>query len=160
MTNYIRSIAAACLSWAALWISGICFAQVTVDQIAVGGVSSGCTIDYVEGVYGQPTASEHVTSDTGVNYIEYNYENHLLVGFRESDATTVYVTCTSDNLSTPDGVAVGMTADVLNNTYGQADHLYNYNDKSLYEYDDVNGNCLSFDVQNFYIVSVNVRAAQ
>ena len=160
MVGFIRKIAAACIGCAAFWVSSSCLAQITVDQIAVGGVSPGCTIDYVEGVYGQPMASERVVSDTGVNYIEYNYENHLLVGFQESDSTAVYVTCTSDNLSTPDGVAVGMTADVLNDKYGQADHLYSYNYKSLYEYDDANGNCLSFDVQNFYIVSVNVRAAQ
>ena len=160
MKDFIRSMAAACIGCAAFFTSSVCFAQVAVDQIAVGGVGPGCTIAYVEGVYGQPTASDYVTSDTGVNYIEYNYENHLLVGFQESDSTAVYVTCTSDNLSTPDGVAVGMPADVLNGKYGQADHIYNYNDKSLYEYDDENGNCLSFDVQNFYIVSVNVRAAQ
>lgn len=138
---------------------GSCFATLDTDQIAIGGVGPGCTTEYVESVYGTPTSSENISADTGINYVEYNYDGQFLVGFHAGNSQVMYVTCTADNLKTPAGIGVGMTADVLTPVYGAADNLYNFNDKTLYEYDDGNGNTLSFDVQNFYIVSVNVRSA-
>lgn len=135
-------------------------ATVPLDQIAVGGVGPGAMTDYVESVYGAPTTAKDIAADTGRSYVEYNYEGHYLVGFDADSHEAVYITSTGDNLSTPAGVAVGMTADHLTDAYGPADHIYTYNDKTLYEYEDGAGNSLSFDVDNFYIVSINVRAAQ
>ncbi len=159
MVSYMRRMGAAAAGCLMLAAGPVCLARVATEQIAVGGIGPGATSAYVESVYGQPDRSEQVTSDTGTTYLEYQYGSHFLVGFHENDQTAAYVTCTSDNLTTPGGAAVGMTADILGNVYGQADHLYHYNDKTLYVYDDGQGNSLSFDVQNFYIVSLNARAA-
>ncbi|MCH4167206.1 MAG: DUF4309 domain-containing protein [Megasphaera sp.] len=160
MLTTIKKLATVVWGCATLLLpAGSCFATLATEQIAVGGVGPGCTTEYVEGVYGTPTSSENISADTGANYVEYNYEGHFLVGFDAGNSQVMYVTSTGDNLKTPAGIGVGMTADALTPAYGPADNLYNYNDKTLYEYSDGNGNTLSFDVQNFYIVSVNVRAA-
>ena len=137
-----------------------CFAMVSTDQVAVGGVGPGCTTDYVESVYGPPTYSQSVSADTGEQFLEYDYEGHFLVGFNTADSQVSYVTSTGDNLKTPAGITVGMTADALTPAYGPADNTYNYNDKTLYVYDGTSGGRLAFDVQNFYIISVNVRSGQ
>lgn len=131
---------------------------IDTGRIAVGGIGPGSTTAYVQSIYGWPTSASEISADTGVNYIEYNYGGTLLVGFEASTQGAMYVTSTGSNLSTPDGVSTGMTADVLSRVYGSADHIYSHGDKSLYVYDDGVGNRLSFDVQNFYIISVNVRA--
>lgn len=163
MLNFIRRLAAAFSGCIALALAIPCFAQVSTDQIAVGGVGPGSTISYVTDVYGEPAAAKNIDADTGVQYIEYNYAGTFLVGFNAASRQAAYVTCTENWLATPDGVTTSMTADVLNKVYKQADHLYSYEengtDKTLYEYEDAYGNRLSFDVQNFYIISINVRTA-
>lgn len=141
-----------------LAVCGIAAQAIDTERIAVGGIGPGSTTAYVQQIYGTPTSASEISADTGVNYIEYNYGGTLLVGFEASTQGAMYVTSTGRNLSTPDGVSTGMTADVLSRVYGSADHIYSHGDKSLYVYDDGDGNRLSFDVQNFYIISVNVRA--
>lgn len=131
---------------------------ISTEQIAVGGIGPGSTVAYVQRIYGTPTYASEISADTGVNYIEYNYGGTLLVGFEAKNQGAMYITSTGDNLATPDGVTTGMTADILSRVYGSANHIYSHGDKSLYVYDDGVGNRLSFDVQNFYIISVNVRA--
>ena len=140
-----------------LAVSCICmsfpvYAQIASDRIAIGGVGPGCTPAYVQGVYGEPLAT--ATQTGGVSY---NYNGGFIVGFDEGQQQVVAATCTTDNLSTPDGVSVGMEASVLSRTYGTADHIYNYNDKTLYVYDGTSGGRLAFDVQNFYIISISAR---
>lgn len=153
--KYIRRILAGL--GAAMAMSMNAFA-LDISQIAVGGIGPGSMTSYVESVYGTPTDAAEFTADTGVHYKEYNYENILLVGIDEDTDQTAYVTCTGDNLATPAGVTVGMTADVLGKVYGSADKIFSHGDKSLYVYDDGQGHQLSFDVQNFYIISINVRS--
>lgn len=159
MMQQIRQLVTAALGCACMAVSSLAFAQVSTDQIAIGGVGPGCTDEYVRSIYGDPSQSAQMTSDTGVQYTTWQYGGSFIVGFLDRDHTAAYVTCTADNLATPGGVTVGMTADVLGNVYGSADQIYGYQDKSLYVYSDDHGNSLSFDVQNFYIVSINVRAA-
>lgn len=154
----VRRLLAALFGAAVMMVTSIPVLALDLSQIAVGGIGPGSMQYYVESVYGTPTAAAEFTADTGVHYKEYNYENILLVGFNEETNQAMYITCTGDNLSTPAGVAVGMTADVLSKVYGPADRIYSHGDKSLYVYDDGQGNQLSFDVQNFYIISINVRS--
>ena len=154
--NNVRKFLAVCLCSAACLVSSVAFAQISNDRIAIGGVGPGCTPDYVESVYGEPTSQE--TGSSGAqSYVEYNYNNGYVIGFDESGSQAVAVTCTTDNLTTPDGVAVGMEASVLSEKYGTADHIYNFNDKSLYVYDGEDGEQLAFDIQNFFIVSISAR---
>lgn len=141
-----------------LMFSAVLAQAISTERIAVGGIGPGSTTAYVQTIYGTPTSASEISADTGVNYIEYTYGNTLLVGFEASTQGAMYVTSTSNTLETPDGVTTGMTADVLSRVYGSANHIYSHGDKSLYVYDDGVGNRLSFDVQNFYIISVNVRA--
>ena len=117
-------------------ISSVASAQISNDRIAIGGVPGprGCTPDYVESVYGAPTSQES-GSNGDQTYLEYNYNNGYIIGFDGAGSQAVAVTCTTDNLATPDGVTVGMEASVLSDKYGTADHIYNFNDKSLYVYD-------------------------
>lgn len=141
-----------------LTLAAVAAQAIQTDQIAVGGIGPGSTMAYVQSIYGWPTTASEISADTGVNYIEYNYGGTLLVGFEAASQGAMYVTSTGGNLATPDGVTTGMTADVLSRVYGSAHYIYSHGDKSLYVYDDGVGNRLSFDVQNFYIISVNVRS--
>lgn len=160
MLKDIKKSVLALWGWTVLFLPvSSCFAAISTDQIAIGGIGPGCTTSYVENIYGTPASSQNITAYTGADYLEYNYGGRFLIGFSTANSQTIYATCTADNLKTPAGVTVGMTADVLSSAYGTADHLYNYNDKTLYEYSDGSGNTLSFDVQNFYIISINVRTA-
>lgn len=163
MSIFVRRLTAMLAGYITFSLVFPCFAQVTSDQVAVGGVGPGSTISYVTGIYGEPSVSKDIAADTGTQYIEYNYDGTFLVGFNAASQQAAYVTCTEEGLATPAGVTTHMTADVLSRVYKQADHLYSYEengtDKTLYEYDDAYGNRLSFDVQNFYILSINVRTA-
>ena len=154
--NRVKLGAFALVLGAACMISSVAAAQISNDRIAIGGVGPGCTPDYVESVYGAPTSQES-GSNGDQTYLEYNYNNGYIIGFDGAGSQAVAVTCTTDNLATPDGVTVGMEASVLSDKYGTADHIYNFNDKSLYVYDGTDGEQLAFDVQNFFIVSISAR---
>ena len=156
MFALLKNKMAVLLLGAACMVSSVASAQIANDRIAIGGVGPGCTPAYVEGVYGEPT-SKTEGSNGDQTYLEYNYNNDFLVGFDTNGSQAVAATCTTDNLTTPDHVAVGMEASVLSRVYGTADHIYNFNDKSLYVYDGTGGEQLAFDVQNFYIVSISAR---
>ena len=148
MFNRVKRRAFVLLLGAACMMSSVASAQISNDRIAIGGVGPGCTPEYVESVYGPPTSQEQ-GSNGDQTYLEYNYNNGYIIGFDGSGSQAVAVTCTTDNLATPDGVSVGMEASVLSDKYGTADHIYNFNDKSLYVYDGTDGEQLAFDVQNF-----------
>lgn len=135
-----------------LCITAPTYAQIASERIAIGGVGPGCTADYVKSVYGEPSTTE---SHTGG--VSYNYNGGFIVSFDEGMTQVLSATCTTDNLSTPDGVSVGMEASALSHRYGTADHVYTFNDKTLYVYDGLQGGRLAFDVQNFYIISISAR---
>lgn len=125
------------------------------NQFAIGGISPSCTMDYVESVYGTP--SNQYTKYTDGQYITtYNYGDALLVyGIR---GYVISVACSESNLSTPDGVTVGMPASVLTTTYGKARKVFQHDGATVYEYGNQGVLQLLFFVKNFYITKITCAA--
>ena len=103
-----------------------CFASINANRIAIGGITPYSTVDYAKGIYGKPDSTTtsktaHLfkygnVGITGVKINSNNIGNYAIV--------SVYVSKPApNNISTPDGVAVGMDASILNRIYGREDKI-------------------------------------
>ena len=131
--------------------SSICFAEVSYDRVAVGGITPGASIDYVQSIYGAPDGSRSGPHPLWKGtIIEYQYGNSLFITFREGYAINVVVT-KNNGIGTPDGVTVGMNASVITDIYGEPDRVFN---NQNYVYNDETSYALVFKTQNGKIISV------
>ena len=119
-----------------------CFA-LSRDQAAIGGVGAGCSLEYVQSIYGMP---DH---DSGSSY---NYGGKFWVFYRHGIVKSV--SCSESNLATPAGVTVGMSEMVLNDVYGKAGAIQKQGKKTLYIY-PANGVALTFTVEKGIIASID-----
>ena len=79
------------------------------EEINIGGIGIGTSLDYVKQVYGQPTEQKNYRNYLGQG-IEYNYNNLFIVDAaikQNGDTYVSYITCKAGNLKTPSGFAVG-----------------------------------------------------
>lgn len=103
-------------------------AEVSPEQLGMGGVTCGMTIAEVEGVHGKPQKSEMEQKPYGEK-VEYEYSDSLEITFINGEAVKIEISDRSD-LPTADGVRIGMDASVLEAVYGAPD--YRYEDKYVY----------------------------
>lgn len=92
------------------------------NQLALGGIHLGDSIDYVKSIYGKPRIARFNNNNPA--YYEYDYGNGLLIKFwNESNPKDVVDILVSERngFATPAGIEVGMDADILLKLYGKPD---------------------------------------
>ena len=107
---------------AMLLSSSLCFAAVDDEQIALGKISPGMKANAVLNAFGQPTYRN------GDDWTYPNFKVEVEHGIVEKVSTT------SDTIMTPNGVRVGLAAEILNSTFGKADKVDNESSGVEYEY--------------------------
>lgn len=100
----------------------VCSAGMPRGDIAIGGVTVGTSLDYVEQIYGKPTASYYGEGDYMYGKtIIYNY-NQMFVVYAASKGNQnrkiFSIICREKGLSTPGGLAVGMKFAIAKKIYG------------------------------------------
>lgn len=110
--------------WSLLCSSTIVFAfHKTIDseEINIGGITIGASLDYVEQIYGKPTNKKPFTNDLGSGLI-YNYNDLFIVsGINTQDGKTYVdsIICREGILTTPSGFAVGSPYQKVVDKYGK-----------------------------------------
>ena len=142
----------------------ISFAEIAQNRIAIGGIGYGSSMEYVNSVYGQPTDEYHKNANwNGKNVDVYlnKYGKRFSVVFLRYEKTAIDIMTTGSDLSTPDGVTVGMSADILNAMYGQADSVRSAYGGELYGYIGVlpsgEYSMLEFDVREGLITEIEIH---
>ena len=128
---------------AAILTSSLCFAAVDGGKIAIGGISPGVSANDLINAFGQPT---------GKNGDDWTYQNFKVEVER---GIVKEISTTSQAITTPDGVRVGLAADVLNSTFGSADKIdRDYNDTEYQYYSNDRAKKIEFKVANGVIVKI------
>ena len=118
--------------FATMWLAGIVYANsnpfdIDKEEMSIGGIQIGSSLDYVEQIYGQPT-NKRASSGSSLDYMEQiygqptnkqasidhggiidNYNNLFVITAHKLNGTTFVdsIICREGNLSTPSGFAVG-----------------------------------------------------
>ena len=123
--------------------STLCFAAVEGDKISLGGIVPGMSEQDLINAFGQPTYRD----GDDWSYKTFNVEVER--GIVEKVSTRF------DSIITPDGVRVGLAAEVLNDTFGKADKVDNDSDGVEYEYYSTDGTKkIEFKVVNGIIAKI------
>ena len=125
-----------------IWM--ICFAvlllcQATVfakhnipeEEFCIGGITPGCTFEYVKNIYGEPNKKDWQEdwshAKTPHYYLTYDYAPSLLVTglprekslHGELETTVQFITLKDNSLSTPSGLTVGMSYQIVVDMFGE-----------------------------------------
>ena len=105
-----------------LLFSSILSAAISPNQLSLGGIYLGDSIDRVYSIYGKPRTITNNGPTT-----EYYYGNGLLITFwnesQPKDVIEIKVT-ERNGFATPAGIEVGMHEDILYQVYGKPDIRY------------------------------------
>lgn len=148
------------------------------SQAVVGGIHGNDSPEKVKSLIGQPS---NISIDNKYgNYIDYTYPG-ILVRFWNIGTDEKYRVCalsvSTKGYFTPDGVGVGMSADVLTQIYGTADVVYTEKSvapklstdqqakyrklgKTIYTYNVSAGLALQFEVRNDKISKIELMTAK
>ena len=119
----------------------------TEDEMFVGGVGRGCTLGYVESVYGVPADKKEMRGD-GIRAVTYIYSPTFSITARtgqndmrpESELIVVGFSCKDASLRTPSALAVGMPYAAVTERFGAADTVLTDDDgRRMYVYDVYHG---------------------
>ncbi len=107
--------------------------QLPKEEISIGGLTIGCTMGYVESLYGAPPQKKWQEDRrhprTVVYYITYEYSPTFKVIGRttkgqsyedEQDAKIYSIIVKDDSVSTPSGITVGMPYKVVAEMFGES----------------------------------------
>ena len=134
-----------------LSVSMVCSAQISQDEVALGGIKFGSKREYVESVYGQPTT--RINRDGGVLY---DYNGTFQIFFASGKYMYWMKTTANNGIGTPSGVKVGMDVSVLER-YGEIYHKELDNGVIYYYYWAPSRITLDFGVVDGKIVSIRAR---
>lgn len=141
---------AALLAVACLMGSAVCSATVPEDELFVGGISCGTSVDYLRSVYGEPDKIE-VEHHLGNRIEEYEYGSTL--EFKILDDSVIRIDVSGRNgFATKAGVAVGMDASILKEKYGEPDRIWG--DEHIYRSASDPNVGFSFEVENNKITEI------
>ena len=118
----MKKFLAAIISGIVILSSSICFAAVDGNKILLAGISPGISESELLNTFGQPQ------SRSGDDWHYQNFSVEVEHGIVEKISTR------SNAVTTPDGVRVGLGAEILNSTFGKADKVDNDRDGVEYEY--------------------------
>ena len=119
-------------------ISNVCFASISVDRIALGGISIDSSLKYVRSIYGSPN---HIDSYAKGSCWKLKYGDGFFVwassrGGANYEKGTYYVDqviADKDNgIATPDGIKVGMKENIIEDTYGEPFSMHRRDGLLLY----------------------------
>lgn len=126
--------------------SSLCFAAVDGGKIALGGIVPGMSESDLIATFGQPTYRD----GDDWSYKTFNVE--VEHGIVEKVSTRM------DSITTPDGVRVGQSADILNSTFGTADKVDHDDGGIEYEYYSTDGTKkIEFKVVNGVIAKISCK---
>lgn len=122
------------------------FAQKMPDEeMCIGGMTLGCTIEYVKNIYGEPSERKW-TEDwryAKINhyYVTYDYTPSFSVtglpmgksDEEEYAAKVAYITLKDNSLSTPSGITVGLPYQSVVSMFGEGQKRV-HQGKTWYEY--------------------------
>ena len=129
-----------------LMTSSLCFAAVDGGKISIGGIYPGMSATDLTDAFGQPTYSD------GDDWQYQNFEIEIKGGVVEKVSTTSY------NLTTPDGVRVGLAVEVLNTSFGTADKVDVKSDYTKYKYLSTDGTKkIEFEVAGGLIAKITCQ---
>ena len=142
----MKKFFAALVCGAMLLSSALCFAAVDANKIEIGSIFPGMSVNDLTNAFGQPTYRD------GDDWTYSTFKVEIERGVVEKVSTT------SDTMSTPEAVRVGLSADVLNNSYGKADKV-DYDDGGVeYEYFSTDGTKkIEFTVRNGVITKISCK---
>ena len=89
------------------------FAKISDNRIAVGEIYPGMSYGQVRKIYGDAD----IQSGRGFK----SWGNYLEISFSDDNRVQWVHTNESDDIYTPDGICIGMSADMLTRIYGTAD---------------------------------------
>ena len=134
---------AAFICGALMLTSSLCFAAVDGGKISIGSIYPGMSATALTDAFGQPTYSD------GDDWTYPTFKVEIERGVVEKVSTTSY------NLTTPDGVRVGLAVEVLNTSFGTADKVDRERDGDEYEYFSTDGTKkIEFKVVNGIIAKI------
>ncbi len=96
------------------------------SDMAIGGISLGGSIQYVEQIYGAPTKSYIDLDMSDYSHgktVAYNYNDKFIVYAGNSGQHIDSIICRESGLSMPGGIAVGMKYSIVKKIYGGGRHL-------------------------------------
>ena len=126
--------------------STLCFAAVDGGKIAIGGISPGMSETEFVNAFGQPQRRD------GDDRFYPTFKVEVEYGIVKEISTL------SNTITTPDGVRVGLAADILNSTFGAADKVDNERDGVEYEYYSTDGTKkIEFKVVNGVIAKITCK---
>ena len=151
---------------ALLFCQTVSFArQIPREEIYIGGLSTGCSMGYVQSVYGAPQKKEWREDRrhprTGVYYVTYEYSPAFRVigrttkgqGYEEElDARVYFVIIEDDSLSTPSGITVGMPYKAVAEMFGESQKRVPTSNDAFYQY-SFKGLDMYFAVNNDEIIT-------
>ena len=131
-------------------MSSVSFAAVPADKIALGKVVPGMSVNDLIAACGQPNYKHGDDWDYGNFKVEI--DDKVFGNIVEKVSTH------TGGLSTPAGVSVGQSANVLNSTYGSADKVDSEHDGAEYEYFSTDRTKkIEFKVVNNVIVKISCK---
>ncbi|MBR0260399.1 MAG: hypothetical protein IJQ85_01260 [Selenomonadaceae bacterium] len=126
--------------------SSLCFAAVDSGKIALGRISPGMSETDLIDAFGQPIHRD------GDDWTYQTFKVEVERGIVEEISTR------SDTITTPDGVRVGLAAEILNSTFGKADKVdRDYNDTEYEYYSTDRTKKIEFKVVNGVIVKITCK---
>ena len=150
----ILAIVAFCIMFL---MASICSAHwMPESEMYVGGIGPGCTMSYVESIYGEPTHRNWFNTD-GVRGVTYNYGNEFFVTGRtwsndrmrkENDLPVVGYRLLANNLSTPSGFTVSVPIKTVAGMYGWG-RKFQYRGKLGYTYEFPYERSMTFYVDSY-----------
>ena len=129
-------------------ISSVSFAAISPNKIAIGKITPGMSVQDLISICGQPNYKHGDHWEYGNFTVEVDDDRPNIVEKIETR---------SGGISTPDGIAVGQNADVLN-SLGQADKVDVEHDGTEYEYFNADRTKkIEFKVVNGGIVKISCK---
>jgi len=110
-------------------VSGSALAM-SSSEMAIGGITPGSSLDYVENIYGAPDKTQSARNNHSIAYWGHGFNMTI-----RPNGLVNYVTTSANNgLGTPAGLAVGQKIQVMYDLYGTPSHSYNSNGYTNYYY--------------------------
>lgn len=122
----------------------MCVAAHPEGEAALGGITLGSTVSYVESVYGQPRGYRTIQGVAGPLKASV-YGGSFLVGYYKGIVQEV-ITTANNGIKTPAGLTVGMSERHLLATYPAKPGYYSDTMVNKYSYVFTNGQYLDVEV--------------
>lgn len=125
-------------------------AKLTVDQIAIGGITYKSSLDYIIGIYGEP---DSIKGGSTYCWGDNSLEVYTWDGAHGQQNYATEIRCKKNNgLTTPAGISVGSHVLEMYDVYGtpdyeQGENYFNYS----YIYTSTGGPCLILRTSEYRI---------